>query len=61
MVFGQKGGLVWERLFGLTVKQHALGKIDNKWIDRLPEVSEAISFLHSRQVSFLLQSKNTVR
>ena len=46
-------GLVMERFFGYSVKQHALGSIQNDWIKRITEISKALMFLHSREILHL--------
>ena len=46
-------GLVMERFFGYSVKQHALGSIQNDWIKRITEISKAFMFLHSREILHL--------
>ena len=45
--------LVMERFFGYSVKQHALGSIQNDWIKRITEISKALMFLHSREILHL--------
>ena len=49
----EENGLVCERFFGLSVKQHAMGQVANNWSKRLLELSQAVDFLHSREIIHL--------
>ena len=54
-------GLVSERFFGFSVRQHASQKMENDWVTRLIEITEALSFMHERQVLHLdLHSSNVL-
>ena len=46
-------GLVLERFFGQSIKQYAQQKLENDWVKRLIDVSNALSFLHSREILHL--------
>ena len=54
-------GFVSERFFGFSVRQHASQKLENDWVKRLIEITEALSFMHERQVLHLdLHSSNVL-
>ena len=54
-------GLVLDRFFGLSVRQHAQKQVQNDWVQRLLEISEALVFMHSRNVLHLdLHSSNVL-
>ena len=54
-------GLVCERFFGFSIKQHAVSRAKNDWVKRLIEVSNAIEFLRSKGVLHLdIHSRNVL-
>ena len=42
--------LVMDRFIGLSIRQNALKKVENNWVQRLIEISDAVMFMHSRDV-----------
>ena len=46
-------GLVSVKFFGFSVRRHASQKLENDWVTRLIEITEALSFMHERQVLHL--------
>ena len=54
-------GLVMDRFYGLSIRQHALKKVENNWVQRLIEIIDAVMFMHSRDVLHLdLLSSNVL-
>ena len=50
-----------DHFFGLSIRQHALKKVENNWVQRLIEISDAVMFMHSRDVLHLdLHSSNVL-
>ena len=54
-------GLVCERFFGFSIRQYATQGLENNWVMRLIEITEALSFMHERQILHLdLHSSNVL-
>ena len=46
-------GLVCDRFYGHSIRQHALQQLSNDWLNRVTELCQALCFIHSRGVLHL--------
>ena len=54
-------GLVSDRFYGHSIRQHALQQLSNDWLNRVTELCQALCFIHSRGVLHLvIHSRNVL-
>ena len=53
-------GLVLERFYGLSIKQHSQQNVENNWVTRCWEIANALSFMHSRDLIHLDLHTNNI-